>query len=236
MLNNSVSLSHSPISCSNCRKAHRKCDKLLPSCSECTQREANGPCYYHTPKKRGPKQNVLKKRKTEDQFEFSKVLVASTMESQNNTTTARVIIKTQGTIPATNSFQQNNFIPQQPFEQIQPIKNPSQLINHPQQVQSMHLQQQQQHIFITDALRRMPGIDQLTYQKYTVFLIEIYYEWVSLGFPLIDRQTSDVFLQTHFPYLTPRVDLLSPMSISEEARLAHLESMQLVYVFFLPLY
>jgi len=52
----STSHSFSPIACLNCRKAHRKCDRQLPQCSECTCRNLTNSCTYALPKKRGPKQ------------------------------------------------------------------------------------------------------------------------------------------------------------------------------------
>ena len=45
-------IQYSQYSCSYCRKAHRKCDKKLPSCSKCQSR--NTPCEY---------KQVLKKNK-----------------------------------------------------------------------------------------------------------------------------------------------------------------------------
>ncbi|KAL9646072.1 hypothetical protein ABK040_007951 [Willaertia magna] len=39
------------IACVNCRKLHRKCNRKLPSCSECLDRGKE--CIYRTPKKKG---------------------------------------------------------------------------------------------------------------------------------------------------------------------------------------
>ncbi|KAL9655786.1 hypothetical protein ABK040_005013 [Willaertia magna] len=46
---------YSSIACINCRKAHRKCDRSYPVCSECNCRGLADKCVYHKPKKRGPK-------------------------------------------------------------------------------------------------------------------------------------------------------------------------------------
>jgi hypothetical protein len=42
-----------PYSCGNCRRGKRKCDRILPSCGECTGKHKN--CIYVQPAKRGPK-------------------------------------------------------------------------------------------------------------------------------------------------------------------------------------
>ncbi|KAL9658689.1 hypothetical protein ABK040_005845 [Willaertia magna] len=49
-----------PIACKNCRKVHKRCDKKLPSCSNCIRKGLS--CEYATPKKKGRK-NVEKKEK-----------------------------------------------------------------------------------------------------------------------------------------------------------------------------
>ncbi|KAG2386903.1 hypothetical protein C9374_001938 [Naegleria lovaniensis] len=46
---------YSTIACLLCRKAHRKCDRLYPVCSECNCRGLADKCSYQQPKKRGPK-------------------------------------------------------------------------------------------------------------------------------------------------------------------------------------
>ncbi|KAG2388218.1 hypothetical protein C9374_001068 [Naegleria lovaniensis] len=54
----SMSLSVDPsqprMSCTHCRKSHRKCDKLHP-CGECKRRGLQHECVFSEPKKRGPK-------------------------------------------------------------------------------------------------------------------------------------------------------------------------------------
>jgi hypothetical protein len=48
----------SPFSCSNCRRGHRKCDRLLPNCTECASKRKK--CLYEEPQKRGPKGKAAK--------------------------------------------------------------------------------------------------------------------------------------------------------------------------------
>lgn len=40
-------------SCLECRKNHKKCDKILPTCLQCSKR--NKQCTYKEPDRRGPK-------------------------------------------------------------------------------------------------------------------------------------------------------------------------------------
>jgi hypothetical protein len=55
---NLISNQCSLIACVHCRKAHRKCDRRLPNCSECVCRGFGDQCTYAAPRKRGPKQTV----------------------------------------------------------------------------------------------------------------------------------------------------------------------------------
>ncbi|EFC36642.1 predicted protein [Naegleria gruberi] len=62
----------SPISCICCRKAHKKCDRQLPTCSKCIQRGIA--CAYNEPKKRGKAAEAYqqrKKRKEQDLDELA---------------------------------------------------------------------------------------------------------------------------------------------------------------------
>jgi hypothetical protein len=80
-----------------------------------------------------------------------------------------------------------------------------------------------------EEMKCMSGLDQLT-PLHRHHLHDIYYDWVSIGYSIIDRQSVDVFLHSHFPYATPTVALDCPMTVAEEARLAFVESIEITYV------
>ncbi|EFC39330.1 predicted protein [Naegleria gruberi] len=48
-INSSSMVEKNEYTCLSCRKLHRKCDKLLPSCSYCSKRGYN--CIYEKPKR-----------------------------------------------------------------------------------------------------------------------------------------------------------------------------------------
>ncbi|KAL9648888.1 hypothetical protein ABK040_003818 [Willaertia magna] len=50
---------HHPIACESCRKRHRRCDRILPICSNCKKKKIQ--CLYHSPKKEYLKNGNFKK-------------------------------------------------------------------------------------------------------------------------------------------------------------------------------
>lgn len=227
---NAITATHSPISCTNCRRAHRKCDKLLPKCSECSQRDLDKVCTYHSPKKRGPKQTLQNKRKNEgEEMDSRKVLMSSSSECRSYYDHQRVIVFPSGNGNNNASMYGNTSELVPPAicnnsDYVKLEKSSTKQMPSPQVANYESQLQLPPQTNIIDELRQMVGLHQLSH-KYMKPLLDIYYDWVCLGYPPLDKTSTELFFKTHFPYLVPKVELLSPFSLAEEARLAHIESM-----------
>ncbi|KAL0477549.1 transcriptional regulatory protein [Acrasis kona] len=203
---------HSPISCTNCRKAHRKCDKLLPSCGECRQRDPSA-CQYNTPKKRGPKL-LPNKRKQENTapLEYTKILVTSTMDEFSANEDLNVQNKTYP-MKKNDSFSINDLNTNSTAKiKTDTLQEDSKIPTHIDKSVIMEIQS-------------LSDISQLRFRGHFNHLILMFIDYVSDGQSLFDRQLLDDFYNTTYPYYSPCVTLNGNINVQDELRLLHIECM-----------
>lgn len=97
--------SYFQISCSNCRKSHRKCDRLLPNCLECTKR--NLECCYNAPKQRSRKETSssstnLSTQESKTESKILDKLVGSCTTAQSTNFDATLLMYKNTTSPSSS--------------------------------------------------------------------------------------------------------------------------------------
>ncbi|EFC36321.1 predicted protein [Naegleria gruberi] len=183
------------ISCLNCRKSHRSCNKQFPTCSDCFER--NQECIYECPKKKG------RKKGSRNQKTLATTTTTDNQQANRTTTKSRKQKTNAATSPpeATNSSSassssSNNVVGVQQQDDYTDLLN---LINNysPSSNQSTHqlirriyqpYVRMQQH-FLNDSIRKRT--------------VDIFFEVVGMGYDIISRPKLE---QLAFDYMNDNIE------------------------------
>jgi hypothetical protein len=228
--------------CVQCRKAHRKCDKKLPACSECVCRGLGNTCTFAAPKKRGPRYSIgsndssnvasptTSNNMSSSSASNTKKRANSDVESESLSTTALTNVKMNYQwhyMPDQGSKQRRMISPRLnnqngPFNSLQNVDFEASNSNEQNVVFKnsetpgfrFHLNDTQNFPQIIHSTRnsttsyssssgfhfhgineqvpfdinQVESVSHLNFRLHTAALLDYYYEFLGITFPLLDRQ------------------------------------------------